>query len=199
MGLEEILEPRDGVGDARHQRMAVLRVVDGGLQHVAQSHGAMVAQQQHPGVERARDHGGQQAIAGNQRQAFGAVAFQRGAGGRAALAAQHFNLARAGRIEHGRRLAGGRPVRLDHLQHEGAGDAGVEGVAAALQQGHAGGAGQPVGRGHDTEGAEDFRTSREHHDGIEERKAEPGSGFRRGGCAYFPATDTPLRRISPSG
>ncbi|MNW15650.1 hypothetical protein D3C71_2142270 [compost metagenome] len=75
--------------------MAMLGVIDGGFQHIAHAHRAVVAQQQHPGVKGAGNHRGQQAVAGNQLQPFGAVAFQRSAGGRGALAAQHFQLAGA--------------------------------------------------------------------------------------------------------
>jgi len=45
---------------------------------------------------------------------------------------------------------------LDDLQHETGRDRGVEGVTAALEHAHAGGRSQPVGAGHDTEGAENF-------------------------------------------
>lgn len=171
VGLEEVLQAGDGVGDARHQRVAVLGVIDGGFQHIAHAHRAVVAQQLHPGVERAGNDGGQQAVAGDQLEAFGAVALERGGGGRGALAAQHFDAAGAGGIEHRRHFAGGADqVGLDHLQHEGRSDTGVERVAAALEQRHAGRAGQPMGGGHDTEGAEDFRASRK-HDAILSRTA----------------------------
>ncbi|MNS81602.1 hypothetical protein D3C72_1153160 [compost metagenome] len=154
MGFKEILQPRDGVRDARHQRMAMLGVIDGGFQHIAHAHRAVVAQQQHPGVEGARDHGGQQAVAGNELEAFGAIAFQRGGGRRRALPAQHFDLAGARGIEHGGHFAGrAHQVGFDHLQHKGGRRAGVERIAAAFQQRHAGRAGQPMGRGHHTEGA----------------------------------------------
>ncbi|KAG0922741.1 hypothetical protein G6F57_021836 [Rhizopus arrhizus] len=91
MRFEKVLQAGDGVGNARHQRMAMLGVIDSGLQHVAHAHRAVVAQQQHPGVERARDHGGQQAVARDQLQPFGAVAFKRGRGRRGALAAKHLD------------------------------------------------------------------------------------------------------------
>ncbi|MCY1513454.1 hypothetical protein D9M68_479550 [compost metagenome] len=163
VGFEKVLQAGDGIGNARHQRMAMLGVIDGGLQHVAHAHRAVVAQQQHPGVEGARDDRGQEPVARDQLQAFGAVTLQRGRGRRGALAAQDLDAAGARRIEHGGHFAG-RPhqVGLDHLQHEGRRDAGVERIAAALQERHAGRASQPMGGGHDTEGAENFRTRCEH-------------------------------------
>ena len=83
-------------------------------------------------------------------------------GGRA-LAAEHLDLAGLGRVEHRRHLARrADQMRLDDLQDEAGGDAGVEGVAARLQHRHAGGGGQPVSRGDDAEGAEDFRPCGEH-------------------------------------
>ncbi|MNX58533.1 hypothetical protein D3C86_893810 [compost metagenome] len=172
--LEEILQAGDGVGNARHQRMAVLGVIDGGFEHVAHAHRAMVAQQQHPGVERPRNDGGQQAVAGDELEPFGAVALQRGGGRRRALAAQHFDAASARGIEHRGHFAGrADEVRLDHLQHERGRGAGIERVAAALQQRHAGRAGQPMRGCHDTEGAENFRASRKHGESCVERCQAP--------------------------
>ncbi|KAG0920073.1 hypothetical protein G6F32_015782 [Rhizopus arrhizus] len=165
--------------------MAMLGVIDSGLQHVAHAHRAVVAQEQHPGVERARDHGGQPAVARDQLQPFGAVAFKRGRGRRGALAAKHLDAPGPGGIEHRGHFTGrADQVGLDHLQHECRCRAGVERVAAAFQQRPARRAGQPVGRGHDTEGAEDFRASRKH-------------GWWS--FLYFFATVTPFRRIRPSG
>ena len=80
-----------------------------------------------------------------------------GAGRRGALPADHLRLALAHVIENDRHVAA-RPVemRLDHLQREGGGDRGVEGVAALFQRRHADGGGDPVRRGDDAEGAFDF-------------------------------------------
>src|SRR6266581_4278505 len=56
-------------------------------------------------------------------------------------------------------------VRLDHLQDEPGGDCRVEGVAAALQHGHAAGGGEPVGGGHHPVGAAQLRPGDDHdHD-----------------------------------
>jgi hypothetical protein len=143
--------------------MAVFRVMDRGLQHVAQAHRTVVAQEQHPGVEGARDHGGKEAVAGDEREAFAPVMLDGGAAGRHALAAQHLDPFRARGIEHRRHVArGADEMGLHHLEHEGGGHAGVEGVAAALQHRHADRGAEPVGRGHDPEGAENFRARGKH-------------------------------------
>ena len=57
---EQFLDGLDGGGGALDQRIAVAGVGDGGLQHVAQPHRAVVAQQQHPGFEGA-GHAGRRA------------------------------------------------------------------------------------------------------------------------------------------
>ena len=44
-------------------------------------------------------------------------------------------------------------MRLDHLQHEACGHGGVERIAAPLEDAHADGRGDPVGRGDSAEGA----------------------------------------------
>ena len=84
---EQLLDrPDRGVG-ALDQRMAVLRVRDRGRQHVGERHGAVVAQQQHPGVEHAGHAGREQAGAGHHVEAFALVMRDGRAGGRRALAA----------------------------------------------------------------------------------------------------------------
>src|SRR3546814_18300267 len=58
-----------------------------------------------------------------------------------------------------RRQVTARPiqVRLHDLQREAGGDRRIEGIAAALEDGHADRRGDPVGRGDDPEGADDRR------------------------------------------
>ncbi len=138
--------------------MAVLRVADRRRQHVGKRHGAVVAQQQHPGFERAGHAGGEQPGAGHEIEALAAVMRDGGAGRRHALAADHFRLAAPHVVENDRHVAA-RPVemRLDHLQRERGRDRGVEGVAAAFQNAHADRRRDPVGRGHDAERAFDLR------------------------------------------
>ncbi len=70
---EHLLDGCDRGGCALHQRVAVAGVGDGRLQHVAQPQRAVVAQQQHPGFERAGNAGRQESRAGHHLQAFAAV------------------------------------------------------------------------------------------------------------------------------
>ena len=154
---EQLLDGLDGGGGALDQRMAVARIGDRGRQHVAQPHRAVVAQQQHPGVERAGHAGREQAGAGHHVEAFAPVMRDGGAGRRRALAADHLGAAALHVMDDDRHVAARAvQMRLDHLQREGGGDAGVEGVAAALQHRHADRGGDPVGRGDDAEGAVDL-------------------------------------------
>ena len=75
-----------------------------------------------------------------------------------ALAADHLGAA-AFDVMHddGHIAAGPVQMRLDDLQREGGGDTGVKRVAAFLQDSHADGGGDPMGRGDDPERAFDFR------------------------------------------
>ena len=160
---EEVGQLPDRIRDARQHRVAVLEIADRGFENVAQLEPAMVAQQRHPAAEGAGNDGGEQARARDQVEAERLIG---GDGGRLrsrALRAERLDLPRFSRIEHGWHVAGrSDEMRLHHLQHEGGGGAGVEGVAALFQHRHARGGGEPVGRRHDTEGAEDFGAGREH-------------------------------------
>ena len=146
-----------GIG-ALEQRMAVLRVADRRRQHVGKRHGAVVAQQHHPGLERAGHAGGEQPGAGHEIEAFAAVMRDGGAGRRHALAADHLRLAAAHVVENDRHVAA-RPVemRLDHLQRERGRDRGVERIAAVFQNAHADRGRDPVRRGDHAERAFDLR------------------------------------------
>ncbi len=95
---------------------------------------------------------------------FGALVFGRIGDlvGRGTLAADHLGAAALGVVDNNRHIAARTvQMRLDHLQREGGGDAGVEGVAALLQNTHADRSGDPVRRGDDAEGAFDFRAGGE--------------------------------------
>ena len=70
MFAEKFRDRSDGGAGAFNQRIAVLRISDRRRQHFAQRHGAVVAQQQHPGLERARHAGGKQAGAGHEVEPF---------------------------------------------------------------------------------------------------------------------------------
>ena len=137
--------------------MALARIADRGREHVGEPHGPVVAQQQHPGVERAGNAGGEEAGAGHHVEAEAAIVRNGGLRRRRTLAADHLGLAGADVVEDDRHVPA-RPVemRLDHLQRESGGDRGVEGIAAFLQRRHADGGGDPVGGGDDAKGAFDL-------------------------------------------
>ena len=158
MLAEQFVHRRDGGACALDQRMAMFGVVDRGRQHVRERHRAVVAQQHHPGVERAGHARGEQPGAGHQVEAELAEMRDGGRRGRRPLAADHLDLALAHIVQDHRHVAA-RPVemRLHHLQRERGRDRGVERVAAALQHAHADRRGDPVGRGHDAERAVDLR------------------------------------------
>jgi hypothetical protein len=159
---EQLLDRPDGGVGALDQRMTVLRVGNRGRQHVGELHRAVVAQQQHPGVEHAGHAGREQASAGHHVEAERTVMRDGRRGGRGALAADDLGFALLDVVDDDRNVAA-RPVevRLQHLQREGGGDRGVEGVAAALQGSHPDAGRDPVRRGDDAERALDLRAGRE--------------------------------------
>ena len=129
--------------------------------------------------------------------------------GAGALAADHLGPA-APRVVDDHRHVAARPVqmRLDHLQREGGRDAGVEGVAAALQHRHADRGRDPVRRGDDAEGAVDFRTGGEAariDEAHDDREGRSGRMYAstltaRGGrsTAIFDGVLTPEPTVSTS-
>ena len=135
MVAEHVLDHVDRGADALDQRIAVLRISDRRRQHVGKPHRAVVAQQQHPGVEHARDAGGEQPRARHEIEAkLVAIMLDGGAGRRRALPADHFGLAAPHVMEDHRHIAAGPiQMRLDDLQRERGRDAGVKGIAALLQ------------------------------------------------------------------
>jgi hypothetical protein len=152
----------DRADDARHQRKAVLRVTDRIGEHVAWLERAVVAQQQHPAVERAGHDGGQQSGSGHLAQPHPGQPFDRRARRERPLSADHLGARRTG-AQHDCRQLAARPVevRLDDLQHETRRGRGIERVAAALKHGHPGLRGEPVRRCHRAESAADIRSCRE--------------------------------------
>ena len=106
----------------------------------------MVAQDQHPGIERARNDRRQKARAGDKVQPFGLVVGDGGTGRCGALSANDGRFGGTGRADQRGHIAE-RPVqmRLYHMQHEPHGRGGIIGVSATLQQSHAHGTGHPVG------------------------------------------------------
>ena len=163
MLAEKIGDGGDGRAAALHQGIAVARVADGRLQHVAQAHGAVVAQDQHVGLERAGHARRQQTRARHDVEAE-VIAKMRdgGARRRRALAAHDDGLARLGVPQHrGDVATGTAQVRLYHLQREGGCHAGIEGVAATLENRHADRRADPVRGGDDAERAVDLGPRRE--------------------------------------
>ncbi len=162
LGREQLPDGLDGLADALHRRVPVLGVADGVLQDLGERLGAVVAQQEHPGVEGAGDGGGQRPGARDEVQPQPPVVGGARPGRCHTLPAQHPHLA-AGRGEQDGHLAGGTvQVRFDDVQHEGTGHGRVVGVAAVLQYGHRRLRGQPVGGGDHAEGALQGRSGGEH-------------------------------------
>ena len=147
----------DGRGGALDQRMAALRVADRRREDVGEPQRAVVAQDQHPGLERAGHAGGKEPGAGHEVEPFLAVMRNRCAGRRRPLAADHFGFAALHIVENHRHVAAGAvEMRLDHLQRERRRHGGVEGIAALLQRRHADRRGDPVRGRDDAERALDF-------------------------------------------
>ena len=162
MLAEQLGDRGDGGVGALKERMAVLRIADRGREHLGERERAVVAQQQHPGLEGAGHAGGKEPGAGDEVETLAAIVRDRRAGRRRALAADHFRLAAPHVVDDDRRVAARAvEMRLDHLQGERRGHGGVEGVAALLQGRHADRGGDPVRRGDDAEGALDLRTGGE--------------------------------------
>ena len=148
VGAEDRLERRDALGDARQDGMAVARVADRGLEHVAKRGGAELEQHPEPGVERAGHACGEQPRARDEVEPELAEALGRRRGRRRPLPAHDEHLVALGGVEDDRQVAA-RPVqvRLDDLEHEPRSRGRVERVAACLEQPHAGRGREPVRRG----------------------------------------------------
>ncbi len=162
MCAKELGDGRDRRMRALDQRIAVLRITDGRRQHLAQRQRAVVAQQHHPGLERAGHASRQKAGAGHEFETLAAIVRDAGAGRCWALSTNDFRLAAARVVDDHRHVAAGTvEVRLDHLQGERGRDRGIECIAALFQHRHANGGRDPMGRGDDAEGALDLRAGRE--------------------------------------
>lgn len=162
MLTEQLLDGLDRGAGAFDQRIAVAGVGDRGLQHVAHVHRAVVSQQHHPGFESAGNAGREQAGAGHHVEAFASVMCDGGARGRRALTADHLSAAAPHIVDDDGYVAAGTvQMRFDHLEREGGGDAGIEGIPALFQDGHADGGRNPVRGGDDAERAFDLGPRRE--------------------------------------
>ena len=142
-------------------------VGDGEGEHVGELPGAPVAQEEAPGVEGAGDDGGQEAGAGDEVEPEGGEVRERRGGRRHALPADDVLGAGARGMEDDRRVpARAVEMRLRHLQREGGGGGGIEGVAAPFEHRHPDLARDPVRAGDDAEGGGDFGAGREHRTSL---------------------------------
>jgi hypothetical protein len=134
--------------------VTLVGVIDRRRQHVGEPHGAVVAQQQHPGIEHSGHASREQPGAGHHVEAEAAVMRDGRLGRRGTLAADHLGLAGADIVNDDRHIpARTIEVGLHHLQREGGGDGGIEGVPASFKHRHADRGRDPVGRRHHAEGA----------------------------------------------
>ncbi len=158
MLLEQLLDRLDGDAGPLHDGMAAERVSDRRLQDIAEAHRAVVAKHHHVSLEGAGNAGRQETCAGNDVEPeMVAVVRDGGSCGGRTLAADDLGLTFA-LIEdhHGDVAARAAQMRLDDLQCECGRDAGIEGVAAFLEDAHRNGRRDPVGRGDDAERAVDL-------------------------------------------
>jgi len=118
----------------------------------------VVAQHQHPRVERAGHHRGEQAVAGDEVEPL-ALVVARSSHWPAPCPWPQITVGvdSAAALHECHRVAA-RPVhvRLDDVQHEAGRDRGIEGVAALLEDGHADLRGGPVRGRDDAEAADDL-------------------------------------------
>ena len=175
---EHVGHAGDAPADRGHERVPGLGVADRVAEHVAQRQPPVLAQQQEPGAERARHARGEQPAARHEVEPEVPVGLQgrRRRGG--ALAADDERLAAPRVVADHRHLAARAvQVRLDDLEHEAGRDRGVEGVAAFLQDGHAGRRGEPVRGRHHAERPRELRPGRELRN-VRHTLLRPCQGFR---------------------
>ena len=159
---EERCDRDERLDDARHERVAVLGVAERRLEHVAQAERSVVAEEEHPRVERARHSRRQEPRAGDELETKRREGLDRRPCRRHALAAERSGALLLLAPEQDRHFAARAvEMRLHHLQRERGGDGGVEGVAAAFEHPHRGRRCEPVGRGGHAERAADLRTGSE--------------------------------------
>ena len=166
--LEERADALDRGRDARHEVDSVGGVADREGEHVGELPGAPIAEEEAPGVEGPGNDRRQEAGAGDEVEPevgeMGEGCGRRGD----ALPADDVLGPGAGRMEDDRRVAAGAvEMGLRHLQREGGGGGGIEGIATALEHGHADPARDPVRAGDDAEGGGDLGAGREHRGSLE--------------------------------
>src|SRR5439155_11438697 len=150
----------------------------------------------------ARHAGGEDAGSRHELVTERAEAVDRRRSRRDALRAEDERLATFGAPEDRGQVAA-RPVRvrLDDLEREAGGDDGVEGVAAALEHGHPGCGGEPVGRGDHPERALQLGAGGERHRRASTARARPDDDNMSFADMAVPATsgtdpDMSLRGMS---
>ncbi len=132
---EEVLHGVDGCADPADDGVAIAGVADGERQDIAQFPGAVVAEQQEPGVDGGGDGSGEGTGAGNQFKALGEVVLAGGGGRRGSLPHEHDRLGRVfgGREDAGHVAAGSVEVRFHNMEHKCPGDRRIERVSSAFQ------------------------------------------------------------------
>ena len=129
--------------------MPVVRIVDGEVEDVGQFPRAVVLEQAEPGVDGARDGGGERSGSGDHVEALAAIVLDRRCRRRRTL--PHHHLRPRGLFGGGEDPGhvAARPIEVgfDHMEEEGPGHGRVEGVAAAFEHRLRGRGGQPVRRG----------------------------------------------------
>ncbi len=163
---QQRLDALDDRSDPGDDGVPVLRVADREAEHVLETPRPELLEQQEPAAECARDAGGEQPRSRHQLVAEPANPLDRRVRGSDALRAEDDGLATRRRPED-RRQVSSRSVemRLDDLEREPRRHGRVEGVAAALEDGHAHARREPVCRRDGTEAAPQLRPRGErHHD-----------------------------------
>ena len=162
VGPEQRARAVDRLSDAGEHGMSPLGVVDREGEDLGELPGAVLLEEQEPGVDRTGHGGGQRPGTGHRVEPFGPEVLDRRPGRSGPLAHEDDRTARLlSSDEHpGHVAAGPVEVRLDDVEDEGPDDGRVEGIAAELEH-RLGGAGrQPVRRGCHPEGAFESRAGR---------------------------------------
>ena len=138
------------------------RVMDGRFQHVAHAHGAIVTQQDHVGIKRARDTASEQAGARNEIKTQRFEMCDRGGCRCGPLTADHFSLSALHIVNNDRNVtAGSVEMGFDDLQREGGCGSCIKRVAATFKNAHRNGRGDPMGGRDSAECSVNFRARRE--------------------------------------
>ena len=158
MGEKMVANGRDRGGCALQQRMSMPRVADRRTQRFREGHSAVIAQQQHEGIEASGHAWSEQPSARDEIEAQ--LSETRDGGGHWGwtLAANHLGAASFRVVDDDRHVpARAIEMRLDDLQGKRGCDSSVESVAAALEHSHAHRRRDPLRAGDDAECPLDLR------------------------------------------